>query len=78
MSAPAQGGWWPDWALFGDALATGAWLGVVLPWLGVLLLLRQQVFVAAAIGQAANLGVAGAMALSAARGANPQHLTRAS
>ncbi len=78
MSAPAQGGWWPDWALFGDVLATGAWLGVVLPWLGVLLLLRQQVFVAAAIGQAANLGVAGAMALSAALGACPLHVAGAS
>ena len=78
MSAPAQGGWWPDWALFGDALATGAWLGVVLPWLGVLLLLRQQVFVAAAIGQAANLGVAGALALSAALGACPLHVAGAS
>ncbi len=78
MSALAHGGWWPDWALFGDALATGAWLGLVLPWLGVLLLLRQQVFVAAAIGQAANLGVALALAVAALLGACPLHVVGAS
>lgn len=78
MTAVAQGGWWPDWTLFGDALATGAWLGLVLPWLGVLLLLRQQVFVAAAIGQAANLGVAFALAAAAALGACPLHVAGAS
>lgn len=71
-------GWWPDWQLFGDALATGAWLGLVLPWLGALLLLRQQVFVAAAIGQAANLGVAVALAAAAAIGACPLHVHGAS
>lgn len=71
-------GWWPDWQLFGDALATGAWLGLVLPWLGALLLLRQQVFVAAAIGQAANLGVAVALATAAAVGACPLHVHGAS
>ncbi len=78
MTALAQGGWWPDWTLFGDALATGAWLGFVLPWLGVLLLLRQQVFVAAAIGQAANLGVAAAMAAAGWLGACPLHIAGAS
>lgn len=78
MIAVAQGGWWPDWTLFGDAMATGAWLGLVLPWLGVLLLLRQQVFVAAAIGQAANLGVATAMAVAAWLGACPLHVAGAS
>lgn len=78
MSALAQGGWWPDWTLFGDALATGAWLGLVLPWLGTLLLLRQQVFVAAAIGQAANLGVALALAVASWLGACPLHLAGAS
>lgn len=78
MIVLAHGGWWPDWALFGDALATGAWLGVVLPWLGVLLLLRQQVFVVAAIGQAANLGVASAMAVAAVFGACPLHVAGAS
>lgn len=78
MIALAHVGWWPDWTLFGDALATGAWLGLVLPWLGVLLLLRQQVFVAAAIGQAANLGVALAMAFAALFGACPLHVSGAS
>lgn len=78
MIALAHDGWWPDWSLFGDALATGAWLGLVLPWLGVLLLLRQQVFVAAAIGQAANLGVALALAVAALLGACPLHVVGAS
>lgn len=78
MIALANDGWWPDWSLFGDALATGAWLGLVLPWLGVLLLLRQQVFVVAAIGQAANLGVALALAVAALLGACPLHVVGAS
>jgi ABC-type Mn2+/Zn2+ transport system permease subunit len=56
-------GWWPPWELFGDAIATGCLLAIVLPWLGVLLFLRRQVFVAAAIGQAANVGIAAAMML---------------
>jgi zinc transport system permease protein len=60
MSADA--GWWPDWALFGDALVVGVLLAAVLPCFGVLLVLRQQVFVAAAIGQAANFGIALALA----------------
>lgn len=55
-------GWWPDWALFGDAILVGVLLAAVLPCLGVLLVLRQQVFVAAAIGQAANFGIAVALA----------------
>jgi len=61
-AAPQQSGWWPDWSLFGDALATGLLLAIVLPWFGVLLVLRQQLFLAAAIGQAANAGIAMAMA----------------
>ncbi len=62
-SAMAQGqGWWPDWTLFGDAMLVGGVLACVLPCFGVLLVLRQQVFVAAAIGQAATLGFAAALA----------------
>jgi ABC-type Mn2+/Zn2+ transport system permease subunit len=61
-AAARQSGWWPDWTLFGDALATGLLLAVVLPWFGVLLVLRQQLFLAAAIGQATNAGIAAAMA----------------
>lgn len=67
MSAPQQSvavdGYWPSWELFGDAILTGLLLAAVLPCLGVLLLLRRQVFVAAAIGQAANVGIALAMTL---------------
>jgi ABC-type Mn2+/Zn2+ transport system permease subunit len=57
-----QSSWWPAWDLFGDALVTGLLLAIVLPWFGVLLVLRQQLFLAAAIGQAANAGIAAAMA----------------
>lgn len=66
-------GWWPDWQLFGDAMATGLLLSVVLPWFGVLLVLRQQLFVAAAIGQAANTGIAVAMAIAGAFGSLHLH-----
>lgn len=55
-------GWWPDWTLFGDAMLVGGALAAVLPCFGVLLVLRQQVFVAAAIGQAATFGFAAALA----------------
>lgn len=57
-----QQGWWPDWSLFGDAMLVGLVLAAVLPCFGVLLVLRQQVFVAAAIGQAATFGFALALA----------------
>lgn len=59
-------GWWPDWSLFGDAMLVGWLLSALLPCLGVLLLLRQQLFAAAAIGQAANAGIALAIALGLA------------
>jgi ABC-type Mn2+/Zn2+ transport system permease subunit len=51
-------GWWPDWTLFGDTIATGLVLAALLPRLGVLLVARQQVFTAAAVGQAATFGSA--------------------
>lgn len=56
-------GFWPDWALFGDAILVGTMLAMLLPLGGALLVLRQQVFVTAAIGQAATLGFAVALAL---------------
>lgn len=58
-----SGGFWPDWALFGDAILVGTLLAMVLPLGGALLVLRQQVFVTAAIGQAATLGFAVALVL---------------
>lgn len=62
---PVEGnGWWPDWSLFGDTLVVGFVLAAVLPLFGALLVLRQQIFVAAAIGQAATFGFALALALS--------------
>jgi zinc transport system permease protein len=59
-------GWWPDWSLFGEAMLVGWLLSALLPCLGMLLLLRQQLFAAAAIGQAANAGIALAIALGLA------------
>lgn len=47
-----------SWELFGDALVTGLLLAAVLPLFGAVLVLRHQVFLAAAIGQSANLGIA--------------------
>lgn len=67
--------WWPDFTLFGDALLVGFGLALLLPLFGVLLVLRQQVFVAAAIGQAATLGFAAALAsgIADAHAAGHQH-----
>jgi ABC-type Mn2+/Zn2+ transport system permease subunit len=56
-----QGSWWPSWELFGDAMVLSALLGALLPLAGTALVLRQQVFVAASIGQASALGAAAAM-----------------
>lgn len=57
MSAASDGGasWWE---LFGPAFTTAVLLGALLPLLGVVLVLRRQVFLAAAVGQAANLAMA--------------------
>jgi len=46
------------WALFRDALLVAVLLGCLLPLCGIVLLLRQQVFLTAAVGQAATLGIA--------------------
>lgn len=64
--AVQEAGWWPAWELFGDALLGGLLLAAVLPLLGIVLVLRQQTFVAAAIGQAANFGIAVTMVMIAA------------
>lgn len=63
MIAQFEAGWWPSWELFGDTVLVALLLGAVLPSFGVVLVLRQQLFVTAAIGQAANLGVAVVLAL---------------
>jgi zinc transport system permease protein len=67
------------WDLFHDAILVAVLLGCLLPLCGIVLLLRQQVFLSAAVGQAATLGIAlgialglrvdGAVALSFAVGA---------
>ncbi|MCC7062730.1 MAG: metal ABC transporter permease [Planctomycetes bacterium] len=49
------------WLMFGDAILVGLLLATALPLLGVVLVLRHQVFLAAAIGQSANFGIAFAM-----------------
>ena len=66
-------GYWPDVALFGEAMVMGGLCGVLLPLLGVVLVLRQQVFLAAAIGQSANLGAALAMQGAVLLGAGHGH-----
>lgn len=66
---PQDPGYLPDVVLFGDAMVMGGLCGVLLPLLGVVLVLRQQVFLAAAIGQSANLGAALAMQAAAFLGA---------
>lgn len=53
------------WALFGDAILAGGLLATLLPLLGVVLVLRHQVFLTASIGQAATLGIAFAWWLGA-------------
>ncbi len=46
------------WSLFHDAWLVALLMAVVLPLCGILLVLRHQVFLSAAIGQAATLGIA--------------------
>ncbi|MGE3174832.1 MAG: metal ABC transporter permease [Planctomycetota bacterium] len=58
MTAAPVSTWWQ---LFGDAVTTAVLLGAILPLLGLLLALRRQVFLTAAVGQAANLGMAVAL-----------------
>jgi ABC-type Mn2+/Zn2+ transport system permease subunit len=53
------------WTLFGNAWTTGLLLAALLPILGVVLVAREQIFVAAAVSQAATLGIATATWLGA-------------
>ena len=46
------------WKYFHDAILVAVMLGCLLPLCGVVLLLRQQAFLSAAVGQAATLGIA--------------------
>jgi ABC-type Mn2+/Zn2+ transport system permease subunit len=46
------------WTLFHDAILAAVLLGCLPPLCGIVLLLRQQVFLSAAVGQAATLGIA--------------------
>jgi len=57
-----------DWiaehfGLFGAAYGTALFMALLLPWLGVVLVLRQRLFTAAAVAQSAALGFAVGMAL---------------
>ncbi|MCA8948852.1 MAG: metal ABC transporter permease [Planctomycetes bacterium] len=52
-----------SWELFGDAILTGVLLSALLPLLGAILVLRHQIFLAAAIAQSGNLGIAVGIAL---------------
>lgn len=62
MSTPEAIPSWSEFVagfdLFRDAILCGAWAGLVLGFLGVYVVLRRMVFVAAAITHAAGLGVA--------------------
>ncbi len=49
---------WSSWALFRDPLLVAAIAGTVLGYLGVFIVLRRMVFVAAALSQSAGCGVA--------------------
>lgn len=46
------------WELFGDAVLAGLAMSAALPLVGLLLVLRRQVFLGAAIGQSGGLGIA--------------------
>jgi zinc transport system permease protein len=46
------------WELFGDAVLAGLAMSAALPLVGLLLVLRRQVFLCAAIGQSGGLGIA--------------------
>jgi ABC-type Mn2+/Zn2+ transport system permease subunit len=59
--------------LFAQAWLTGVLLAALLPLLGVVLLLRQQVFLGAAIAQSANLGIAVALAAGLGTAAGAGH-----
>lgn len=53
-----------DWVLFGDAWLAGGFIAALLALVGVVVVLRGQIFLGAALAQASTLGVAAALALS--------------
>lgn len=61
-------------ALFGDAWTAALLLSALLPFLGVVLVARQQVFLGAAAGQAATFGLAVASFVGVGHAAHPGHL----
>lgn len=61
------------WELFGDAWLVGLLLAALLPIGGIVLVLRQQVFLAAAIGQTSTLGIALAIFLGLGAHDAPGH-----
>ncbi|MBK8098800.1 MAG: metal ABC transporter permease [Planctomycetes bacterium] len=61
------------WELFGDAWTVGLLLAALLPIGGIVLVLRRQVFLAAAIGQTSTLGIALAIFLGLGAHEAPGH-----
>lgn len=59
------------WSLFHDAWSVALLLSLLLPLCGVVLVLRHQLFLAAAIGQAATLGIALGICLGIAPAVEP-------
>lgn len=57
-----------SWQLFGDAYLVGWLIAVLLALLGVVVVARDQIFIGAAVSQAAVLGMAVGLALGAAPG----------
>ena len=52
-----------SWALFSHAYITAWLIGILLSLVGVLVVARDQIFLGAAVAQAATLGIAVAMVL---------------
>jgi len=61
-----------SWALFGHAYVAGWLIAVLLSLLGVVVVARDQIFLGAAVSQAAVLGMALALALGSAPGLHEQ------
>jgi zinc transport system permease protein len=59
-AAPTLGEFFAAWDLFRDPSLTGALAGTMLGMMGVYVVLRRMVFLAATVSQAASFGVAGA------------------
>jgi ABC-type Mn2+/Zn2+ transport system permease subunit len=61
------------WELFGDAVLAGLCLAAALPLVGMLLVLRRQVFLCAAIGQSGGFGIAFGLWLVTTAGGSHLH-----